>query len=150
MGANLTGNASALDVPAGNTLTLNLNGFALIVTAPAGQAATGVPPTSTLRIEGPSDQNAPWLTVTGGPNSGTSSAAGAGIGGDGGQSSGHIEIAGGRVSATGGSTNGEPGSGAGTNWSLTATPDGTLLELQIPVTSFEFGSIEPHRRERHD
>ena len=39
---------------------------------------------------------------------------------------------------------------AGTNWALTATPDGTLLELQIPVTSFEFGSIEPHRRERHD
>lgn len=39
---------------------------------------------------------------------------------------------------------------AGRNWLLTATPDGTLLELQIPVTSFEFGSIEPHRRERHD
>lgn len=113
LGANLTGNASALDVPAGNTLTLNLNGFALTITSPAGQAAIGVPPTSTLTIDGPSDPNAPMLTVTGGPNSGASSAAGAGIGGDGGQSSGRIEIAGGRISATGGSTNGEPGSGAG-------------------------------------
>jgi hypothetical protein len=136
-----------LAIPAGASVTLDLDGCDLSITQPeAGQAAIEVPSASSLTIEDSStstvaDQGT--LTATGGESgAGTyGSGAGAGIGGDGaysdGGASGTILIAGGQVTATGGE--GTAGVGANTGGSGAGIGGGGAGESGIEDGAYSDG-----------
>lgn len=115
LGANLAGN-TPLEVPTGNSLTLDLNGHSLTITVGSllGEAAIHVPASSSLAVTDQAPSGTSTLTVVGGTQGNDTAGGGAGIGGNGGSASGHITIAGGRIDATGGAaTSMFSGSGAG-------------------------------------
>lgn len=106
LSGDVTGTGST-SLPAGKTLTLDLNGHALTVTGTAGNAGLGVPSTATLIITDTSAAGTGVLTVTGGSNA-------AAIGGGNRVASGAIRIQGGTVVAKpGGAYSAGIGAGSG-------------------------------------
>ncbi|WP_029137113.1 beta strand repeat-containing protein [Nakamurella lactea] len=138
-----------LDVPSGRSITLDLNGFTLDVTAGTGQAGIGVADGASLTIDdgsspstgaliakasantgagigGDDDGDAGSVIINGGTVTGTGGFLAAGIGGGNGGDGGSVAVNGGTVTATGGSQAAGIGGGSAADGGSVTINGGTV------------------------